>query len=61
MVVIRLVIHCTDFNFLVGSLSNHYSNGSENFTLKVNPRCFKLYHAYSISFSSRNVGEFAWS
>ena len=29
--------------------------------LKVNPRIFKLYHAYSISFSSRNVGEFAWS
>ena len=33
----------------------------ENVTLKVKSRCFKLYHAYSISFNSTNVGNFFWS
>ena len=45
----------------LGSFSNNEGDGYENFTLKVNSRCFKLYRAYSISFNSSNVGNVFWS
>ena len=43
------------------SLSNNGGDGYENVSQKVCSRCFKLYHAYSISFYSSDVGEFFWS
>ena len=46
---------------LIGSLSNNDGDGCENVTKEVNPRCFKLYRAYSISFTSSNVGKCFWS
>ena len=45
----------------MGSLSSDDGDGNENVTYKVNSRCFKLYRAYSISFSSSNLGIFFWS
>ena len=46
----------------MGSLSSDDGDGYENVTYKVNSRCFKLYRAYSISFSSSNLGIFFfWS
>ena len=46
----------------LGSLSNYEGNddGYENVTWKVNPRFFKFCQAYSISFSSLNVGELVY-
>ena len=46
---------------LIGSLSNNDGDGCENVTKEVNPRCFKRYPAYSISFTSSNVGKCFWS
>ena len=46
---------------LIGSLSNNDGDGCENVTKKVNLRCFKRYPAYSISFTSSNVGKCFWS
>ena len=40
---------------LIGSLSNNDGEGFENVTKTVKSRCFKLYRAYSISFTSSNV------
>ena len=44
----------------LGSLSNRDgdADGKENATLKVNSRCFKLHHYYSISFDLSDVGEY---
>ena len=46
----------------LGSLINYDGDGDgyENVTWKVNPRFFKFCQAYSISFSSLNVGELVW-
>ena len=41
---------------LIKSLSNNDSDSCKN--LKVQVRGFKIYRAYSISFSSSNVGNF---
>ena len=43
------------------SLSNNDADGYENVILKVNSRCFKLYRAYTFSFSLSNVGKFFWN
>ena len=43
------------------SLSNDDGDGYENVTYKVNSRCFELYRAYSISFSSSHLAHFFWS
>ena len=40
-----------------GSLRNDDGDDYENVTQKVNLRCLKLSHAYSISFNSSNVGK----
>ena len=45
----------------VGNLSNNDDDGYENVTWKVNSHRFKIYHAYSISFNSSNVGDYFWS
>ena len=60
--VICLLIDLFSLCFVVcfvtlGSLSNHYGNGSKNVTQKVNSRCFKLHRSYSNSFNFSNVGE----
>ena len=44
---------------ILGSLSNN--NGCENITENILLCYFKLYRAYSILFSSSNVGNFSWS
>ena len=44
-----------------GSLSNNDGDGYKNVTSKVNSHRFKLYRAYSISFTSSNVGKCFWS
>ena len=41
--------------------NNNDSDGYESVTQKVHLRCFKLYRAYSILFSSSNIGNFFWS
>ena len=47
---------------ILGSLSNNKNNnGCENITKNILLRYFKLYRAYSILFSSSNVGNFSWS
>ena len=46
---------------LIRSLSTNDGDGYENVTWKVKSRYFKIYHAYSISFNSSNVGSFFWS
>lgn len=46
---------------ILGSLSSNNGNGFENITKNVPLLYFKLYHAYSILFSSSNVGNFSWS
>ena len=43
------------------SLGNDDGDGYENVTYNVNSRCFKLDRAFSISFSSSNLGNFFWS
>ena len=43
---------------LIGSLNNNDGDGYENVISKVRSRCFKLYCAYSVSFSSSNLGNF---
>ena len=45
----------------IGSLSKNDGNGYENVTYKVNLHYFKIYYAYSNSFSSSNVGKPFWS
>ena len=46
---------------LIGSLSKNDGEGFENVTKTVKSRCFKLYRAYSISFTSSNVDKCFWS
>ena len=46
---------------LLGSLSNKDGDGDGDVTQKGNSHCFKLYRAYSISFSLSNVGKFFWN
>ena len=41
-------------------INNNNNNGDEDVILKLNWRWFKLFHAYSISFNSSNVGKFFW-
>ena len=44
-----------------GSFSTNDGNGSENVTLKMNSRFFKLFLVYSNSLELSKVGEFPWS
>ena len=47
---------------LIGSfINNNDGKGFENVTKTVKSRCFKLYRAYSISFTSSNVDKCLWS
>ena len=48
-------------NLCSATLSNNDGDGYENVSWKMNSGCFKLYRAYSVSFSSSNVGRFFWS
>ena len=41
------------------TLSNNDSDGYENVTQKVNSHYFKIYRAYSNSFSLSNIGKFS--
>ena len=45
----------------MGSLSNNDGDDYENVILKVNSCYFKLYHAYTFSFSLSNVGKCFWN
>ena len=46
---------------ILGSLSNNDGDDYKNVTWKVNSHRFKLYRAYSILFTSSNVGKCFWS
>ena len=46
---------------ILRSFSLDDGDGSENLTLKMNSRFFKLCRAYSSSLKMSNVGEFSWS
>ena len=43
------------------SLSNNDGESYKRVILKVNSRCFKLYRAYTLSFSLSNAGKFFWN
>ena len=45
----------------LGSLCTDDGNGSENVTLKMSSRFFKLFFVYSNSLEMLKVGEFPWS
>ena len=47
--------------FIIGSFSTDDGNGSENVTLKMSSRFFKLFLVYSSSLEMSKVGEFLWS
>ena len=56
----KLVLY-VPISVTLGSLSNNDGDGYKNVTLKVNSHRFKIYRAYSISFTSSNVGKCFWS
>ena len=45
-------------DYFLSILSNNEGDSCEDLTWKVKSLCFKLYHAYSMSFNSSNVGIF---
>ena len=48
-------------SYTLGSFSTEEDYGSENVTLKMNSRFFKLFRVYSNSLEMSKVGEFPWS
>ena len=46
---------------LIGTLSNHDDDGSENVPKKMNLRSFKLNRVYLDPLNMSNAGDFSWS